>query len=449
MFDMVFNPKWTTLKKLIWLKAAILSGVASVIQTVTGNAPITLSNAIARSIKSLTQTGLCTQDDTPTPSAPVPIKCNNGTLTMVDDELPSGYKRVKGFSVDDDCYWKFTDFKLNGSDTLRFSFSVTAACNVIGSYSGSSSGNNYSLYVAVSGTGKYLRYKDGAYNSVIDTNTRYDVAITPTGSIGMKTDSTWDDLSFTTTTDFCVGTTSTSTTSAKLKGSLFGNVIVDGRMTLVPCERISDNVLGYYDLVGEAFYEPTAGTPTSLGYDGSHYDLQTVGTAEVITVGTQTASAVDLLSVGSYADEQNIISGGVTHMIGIKVLDGTESVSASGAGWAISIADKLRSKVAVSCTHYAYSSETMANAPDKGIIAFSSQNIGIKDSAFTDKTDVTNFFAAEYAAGHPVIVVYPLAEATTENVERQSLSTAAGTNTVSVTAEVSPVALSCEYYATE
>ncbi|MBQ3106721.1 MAG: hypothetical protein IJC51_04570 [Eggerthellaceae bacterium] len=193
----------------------------------------------------------------------------SGIFDEADDwkgTLPSAYKRVKGFSLNDNCYWKFTDFKLNGSDTLRFSFSCTAACNVIGAYSGTASGNNYSLYVATSGSGNYLRYKGGAYNSVIDTDTRYDVVITPTGTTGMKTESTWTELEFTSAIDFCVGTTSTSTSSAKMKGSFFGDIIVDGRMHLVPCERVSDSKLGYYDLVEKEFYAPTSGTPTSLGY---------------------------------------------------------------------------------------------------------------------------------------------------------------------------------------
>lgn len=176
-----------------------------------------------------------------------------------------GYQRVLGFSLNDNCYWKFTNFKLNGSDTLRFSFSATTSCNVIGAYSGSATGNNYSLYVATA-SGNYLRYKGGAYNSTIDADTRYDVVITPTGTTGMKTDSTWSALEFTTSTDFCVGTTSTNTTSAKMKGSLYGDIIVDGRLHLVPCERVSDGVLGYYDKIGKTFYAPTSGTPTSLGY---------------------------------------------------------------------------------------------------------------------------------------------------------------------------------------
>lgn len=72
---------WSTLKKLIWLYAAKLKGGASaIIETITGNLPLVLQNAIQHSIKSLTRYGLCTQDGTPTPDAPVDIMCNNGAL---------------------------------------------------------------------------------------------------------------------------------------------------------------------------------------------------------------------------------------------------------------------------------------------------------------------------------------------------------------------------------
>lgn len=73
--------KWSTLKKLIWLYAAKLKGGASdIIKTVTGALPLVLSNAISHAIVSLTRYGLCTQDGTPTPDAPVDIMCNNGAL---------------------------------------------------------------------------------------------------------------------------------------------------------------------------------------------------------------------------------------------------------------------------------------------------------------------------------------------------------------------------------
>ena len=48
--------------------------------TVTGNAPVTLANAIAHAIVSLTQDGKVTQASTPTPSSPVYPVCNNGTV---------------------------------------------------------------------------------------------------------------------------------------------------------------------------------------------------------------------------------------------------------------------------------------------------------------------------------------------------------------------------------
>lgn len=185
------------------------------------------------------------------------LRATNGSA------LPDGYTKIAGITMNDNCYYAVEDFKLKGSDTLRFSFSVTAACNVIGAYSGSASGNNYSLYVGTTGSGKYLRYKNGAYDSAVDPDTRYDVIITPTGTNGMKTDSTWSELDFTTTTDLCIGTTSTSTSSAKLKGTLYGKVTVDGRATFIPAKRTSDNALGYYSPETEKFYENQGGgTPS-------------------------------------------------------------------------------------------------------------------------------------------------------------------------------------------
>lgn len=440
---------WSTLKKLIYLRPR-LGGTPSESVTVTGISPLLLESALHRALQSLTQYGLCTQNGTPTPAAPVGIMCNNGALTMVDDELPSAYKRVLGFSMNNNSYWEIDDFPLYGSDTLRFSFEASDACNVIGAYSGSARGNNYSLYVGTNAN--YLRYIDGAYNSAIDFDTRYDVEITPTGSSGLKTDSTWTAQTFTTPTNLCIGTTATSASSAKLKGKLYGNIEVVGRAKFVPCERVSDNALGYYDTIGEAFYEQDASYDgaVSLGYDGSHYSLAIVGTPEVISItasgaDTQTATAPNLFSVGDYADEIEIISGAVTRKVGIYVFDGEESVSASGAGWAIGIADKIRSKVAMLCTHYPYSSATMANAPDKSIISFSSQNIGIKDSTLTSASDVKTWLGEQYAAGTPVIVVYPLAEETTEQIAPQPLNANAGTNTLSWTAAVSGKRMSAVY----
>lgn len=182
--------------------------------------------------------------------------------------LPSGYKRVLGFSCDNNAMWEIPDFYIKGTDTLRVSCSITATSNLIGSYSGSTSGPNYSIYASTSNV-NYLRYYNTNYNSQFDADTRYDIVMTPTGTHGMKKDSDWETVDFTTTRPFCIGTTATNiTTSAKLKGCLYGNIIVDGRLHLVPCERLSDHVLGYYDTISKTFFEPYEGFDgaVSLGY---------------------------------------------------------------------------------------------------------------------------------------------------------------------------------------
>ena len=402
MFDHGFPSDWSTIKKLIWLKASILSGASYIIKTVTGTLPLTLTNAVAHAVSSLTQYGRTQTPDmssnlitgwvdgyyinasgvptsgagnqytdlvpvdtdktyvlslisgveenkrmheydssgnwlrqcfaikpaantsvnqtftvgtgteyvrwscrtvdlnvaikqvysTPTPSDPVPICCNNGEMVYRDTELPTAYRRIRSMTMNNDCYYIVEGFKLTGADTLRFAFSTgTTACNVLGAYSGSASGNNYSLYCGNASSAAYLRYKNKAYNSQALADTRYDVAISPTGSSGMENDSTWDQLDFTCTTDFCIGTTATSTSSAKMVGTFYGNVEVEDsnglRFKGIPCVRVSDSEVGWYDTVSETFFEPVGATPTAGNYDYSHHAVVVDGTPEVLTVGSK------------------------------------------------------------------------------------------------------------------------------------------------------------------
>lgn len=180
-------------------------------------------------------------------------------------ELPDGYKQVKSLTMDNNCYYEIEDFFLKGSDTIKFACSITNACNIIGAYSGSGSGANYSVYGTTLG-GSYLRYCSGTYNSKFIAGKRYDITLTPTGSHGMELESTWDELEFTTTKQFCIGTTSpTVATSAKMRGTFYGSVIVedaDGlRFKGIPCIRQSDDAVGYYDTVSQKFYEPIGTNP--------------------------------------------------------------------------------------------------------------------------------------------------------------------------------------------
>jgi len=443
------TPVWRTEAFLADVFDAAENAGGSVL-TVAGNAPLTLPNAAAKGIRRLTQHGFCTQTGTPAPGAPADICCNNGVLKAVDDELPAGYRRLLGFSMNNDCYWQIAGFRLRGSDTLRFSFSASGACNVIGCYTTTSAQTNFSLYCQAAAGARFMRYNGGTYPSAIATNTRYDVTMTPTGATGLPEASAWEQKTFEAESDLCVGTVSTAAASSKFKGSLFGNIEVDGRLKLVPCERVSDGALGYFDLVGEAFHVPEEGTPSSLGYDGLHDRVAAVGTAETLTVthpdgAGETASAVDLFSVGGYADEQEIIDGTVTRNVGAAVLTGQEPVSTENGVYIIGIAGKKALKTEVICSHYPYSSATGATAPDKSIQAFDSVYVGIKDSDWTDAAAFKAFLAAQYAAGTPVILIYPLATADSEHVAAQQLHAARGTNTLGVTAAVGPVGLACEY----
>ena len=290
--------------------------------TATGNAPVTLANAIAHAIVSLTQEGKVTQASTPTPSSPVDLVCNNGALKMVDDELPSGYKRVLGFTCDNNAVWEITDFHLQGADTVRISFSVNAACNVWGCYQGADATDNYDLYASTSSGSKYFRYGNGTYLSYWspdDLGERFDVVYTPTGSSGMPQDSTWSPLTFTSENNLLIGSTTLTGTSAKLKGNLYGNFVVDGRLKLIPCERVSDGVLGYYDTYSETFYEPYTGFTgaVSLGYDGSHYSLAVVGDDEVLNVygndyDNATMGTVYGVTLNSVVSDNTIKAGSAT-----------------------------------------------------------------------------------------------------------------------------------------
>ena len=476
MFDMVFNPEWSTLKKLIWLKATLLSGAAAIIKTVTGTAPLTLTNAISHAIVSLTQYGKCVQDGSPTPSDPVDIYCNNGKLMMVDNELPSGYKRVLGFRCNNNAMWQITGFKLRGSDTVKVSFSVTAACNVWGCYQSTDATDNYDLYATTTNGGKYLRYANGTYASYFSSENqgkRFDVTYTPTGTQGMPEDSTWTEASFESANDLLLGSTTIGGTSSKLKGNLYGDFIVENggveRLHIVPCERVSDNVLGYYDLVGEAFYEPYEGYTgaVSLGYDGSHYGLDVVGTPETLTITadgaeTQTVNDVsNLLAVGNYADTEELIHGIKTGKIGVMVFDGTENFYVStGDTYGVAI-DKTKypnsyvDAVPVLCTHLPFSTSSSTSQTD--VICNRSGNYGIRllfnatimALADTKVAAAKAFFASEYAKGTPVMVIYVKTTETTEQTTAHALATAEGTNVVDVTSNVDPVTLKAEYKGTE
>ncbi len=539
--------------------------------TVSGESPLLLPNALPNSIYELVQYGQCEQATAPSPNAPVNIKCNNGTIVLKDAELPYGYKRLERINFNSSGYYD-TNKKLYGSDVVTMTIDnvSTSGQNLFGCYSGTGDdAYNFSMYIYGTASGQaYWRYGQTLYRPVLGGTTKKTISFGAGGTSGFKTDVSYDTVEFETTDNAYIGALPNSS-STKFSGDIVGNITIGTRLKYIPCERVSDGVIGYYEVVEGVFLEPQGTAPTAGAYDNTHLAVVPVGAPEVLSIGgknlnagtldhigytstggtststtfagtlcqiptqegekftvscgniedgisgvfintwlkdgswntrqaiaatggtltytvgagvglinftlyktggveltsnswmqveygstatgyvpyitPQTVGAADLFAVGNYKDAQDIITGDITRKVGIKVFDGTESVSASGEGWAIAISDKLKSKIDVLCSHYPYSSATMANAPDKSIVAFSSQNIGIKDSSFASESDVQTFLATQYAAGTPVMVVYPLAEETTESVGAQEVYTNAGTNSVKAVVNVSDITLDVIY----
>ena len=147
------------------------------------------------------------------------------------------------------------------------------------------------------------------------------------------------------------------------------------------------------------------------------------------------ATAEMLLSVGDYKDEQNITTGAITRKVGVKVFDGTENFSYTDSGKVFSwySEDLPLSSVTGSAfifsSHFRSADVTPSSSNRDGyVMLFNTSSVNrIGFGYFLANGDTSvfrQFLAEQYAAGTPVIVVYPLATETTESVTAQQMTTA-------------------------
>ena len=434
---------------------AIGGGASYIIETLTGTSPISIADALTGRILSLKQYGKCAQGSTPTPSSPVPIKINNGTLKLIDDELPSGYKRIKSIGFDGD-FWYDTGKTLLGSDnvTITLDDTSTSGQNVFGSYNGTSSGTkNFSLYLYGGGSSSncYLRYGEQLVRPRYGNGKRT-VTFGKDGTDGFATNVTIEEDTFETVATAYIGMLPNSSSPA-YTGTIVGDILVGGRLRYIPCENPS-GVIGYYEIENGEFLAPSGtGTPDAGDYDHSHETALIVdGTPEVLSVASQTASVANLYAVGDFEDEQDVISGVITRKVGITVLDGTER------GWALSVSgstNRFRGLKPTDChtpasrapsvsTHFKYLS-TGSTAGGMFIGASAYWYFIPTDQTLDTVEGWTAWLAEQYAAGTPVIVLYPLAKAVEESVTAQPLTLAEGDNTLTATAEVSGIEFEVKY----
>lgn len=219
-------------------------------------------------------------------------------------------------------------------------------------------------------------------------------------------------------------------------------------MNLVPAKN-SEDTIGMYDLVSGQFFtnqgtgDFVAGTAVS-----DPVEIYTDGTVETIedTIGN-TATAEMLLKVGDYKDEQNINTGAITRRVGVKVLDGSENWDYRSDynvfSWA-GIGMKASSRV--TSTHFQYRAYATTEKYGVGFIYYT--HLFIKNTDYATLADFKQWLADQYAAGTPVIVVYPLETPTTEVVAGQTLQVQDGDNTLEITqASLSGLELEAQYQA--
>ena len=453
----MFPCDWSPIEMMMWLRV-LTGGGGGEETTVSGVSPLSLTNALAKNIVSLTQYGLCTQASTPTPSSPVDIKCNNGKLALVSEGVPTDYVRLEYLEADGTQYID-TGITISPQTKYVIKYTPTTGSWIAGYTSGAKGrwGLAYN-----SSDGAMTLYSDktsctmnipAAYTEAVFD---FGVGITYNGqTVNFPTTPTRSTGDFTAYLFEANGSSAASGAKINYFAIYEGNNLVQ---ELIPCVRRSDGVLGMYDTVSETFYT-NAGTGTFTAGNAIG-EVCVVGTPEVLsvtaTVGTpQTVSVANLLAVGDYKDEQDVISGLLTHKVGIKMFDGTEKwreATHKGVFFTSANMGTIETTSPILCNAFSYSSAANANMPNyTGKLANTSAFGGafhfVYDEYTSDVDGFTAWLAAQYVAGTPVIVVYPLAQETTESVTGHTLHTAEGTNTVTVTAAVSPIQLSVVYKA--
>ena len=152
-----------------------------------------------------------------------------------------------------------------------------------------------------------------------------------------------------------------------------------------------------------------------------------------------TATAEMLLKVDDYQDVQSIIDGAVTRNVGVKVLDGTEEWIVSNGYFSVRDAainwGYQRNIAGIATVFPFFTNANAFLAADNGFMLANGFNVRPYGYQFDSSglTAWSNYLADQYAAGTPVIVIYPLATPTTESVAGQALQVQAGDNTIEIT----------------
>lgn len=199
-----------------------------------------------------------------------PIVRHGKALCIEDGTLPPAYREVLGFKFDG-LSWFETGEKLRGSDliTITISQTLTTGQNVFGAYAGTSAGKknlSFFVYGAGSTSNSYLRMDETLYRPRFGTGKRTLTFGNSEETTGFATNVATTPSTYETTSEAYIGALPNST-SPKFTGEIDGRISASDRLIWVPCERLEDGVLGYYELNKEVFLTNAGtGTVLSMGY---------------------------------------------------------------------------------------------------------------------------------------------------------------------------------------
>ena len=282
----------------------------------------------------------------------------------------------------------------------------------------------------------------GALTPTISANAQYSVKLSVVGTsatISGDLTGTFSGLTITGTRNILLGANYSSNVTDFGKFKYHSMKITKSGVlvrNLVPAKRNSDSVLGMYDTVNNQFYT-NAGSGTFGAGDVAYHS---------------TATCEDLLSIGTNTDQQEIISGAITRKVGVKVLDGTENIGKSsqyaGSFFVRNVVSDWGTSngAEIICSHFSGVTAESSYAQNKCIILNNAFNMWWANDNTPTLAQFQQWLADQYAAGTPVIVIYPLATATTETVTAQPMQTVEGDNIAEITqASLNNLELQVEY----
>lgn len=271
-----------------------------------GNTALTLVNARANGLNYLKLFGGTEQNGIPTPQTPIDIVCNNGALKVRNKSgLPIGYQRIEYLESTGTQYID-TGIVLKSEATIETVTELTQINWSAGPYSfwgfmatGTMPRWGWSVY-----QNRWLSDLNSTtqvYSPVVDRN-KHTFTNTCYYNQGgnLVYDSIVDSVSVyegprrVDSTEYYTSNTLSAYIFARNNANVAGNfigakiysykIIQDGILVLdlIPCKRISDNVLGMYDLVSNTFLTNQGTDNFTAGDDVDDLEIYTDGTVETV-----------------------------------------------------------------------------------------------------------------------------------------------------------------------